>query len=67
MPEALERLVERDLALGLTDEAKRNAAVLGYNYPGNHWYADAYALVTKSGNPGANQPSWISRAWSSMF
>ena len=46
VPEALERLVECDLALGLTNEAKENAAVLGYNYPGSHWYSDAYALVT---------------------
>ena len=45
VPEALERLVECDLALGLTNEAKQNAAVLGYNYPGSHWYEDAYALV----------------------
>ena len=51
MPEALERLVECDLALGLTDEAKENAAVLGYNYPGSQWYSDAYALVTGSGVP----------------
>ena len=47
MPEALERLVECDLALGLTDEAKANAAVLGHNYPGSDWYVDAYALVTE--------------------
>ena len=51
VPEALERLVECDLALGLTDEAKANAAVLGHNYPGSEWYVDAYSLVT-SGTPG---------------
>ena len=51
VPEALERLVECDLALGLTKEAKENAAVLGYNYPGSRWYNDAYALVTGSGAP----------------
>ena len=45
VPEALERLVECDLALGLTDEAKANAAVLGHNYPGSDWYVDAYSLV----------------------
>jgi len=53
VPEALERLIECDLALGLTNEAKRNAAVLGYNYPGSKWYEDGYQLVTKTGNPGA--------------
>jgi outer membrane protein assembly factor BamD len=53
VPEALERLIECDLALGLTNEAKRNAAVLGFNYPGSKWYVDGYELVTKTGNPGA--------------
>ncbi|MDD2876501.1 MAG: outer membrane protein assembly factor BamD [Acidiphilium sp.] len=42
VPEALERLVECYLDLGLTHEAVRTAAVLGYNYPGSHWYQDAY-------------------------
>jgi outer membrane protein assembly factor BamD len=59
VPEALERLVECDLALGLTKEAQENAAVLGYNYPGSHWYEDAYALVAgNTGTPGAPQKSW---------
>jgi outer membrane protein assembly factor BamD len=67
-PEALERLVECDLALGLDAEAKRNAAVLGYNYPGSHWYKDAYALVTRTGNPGlASEKSWLGRAVDSLF
>lgn len=48
-PEALYRLVETYLTLGLVEEAKRNAAVLGYNYPGDPWYADAYALMTDRG------------------
>lgn len=48
-PEALERLVEAYLTLGLVDEAKRNAAVLGYNFPGDIWYADAYRLMTEKG------------------
>ncbi len=48
-PEALYRLVETDLTLGLTDEAKRNAAVLGFNYPGDRWYADAYRLMAQNG------------------
>jgi outer membrane protein assembly factor BamD len=62
VPEALERLVECDLALGMADEAKKNAAVLGYNYPGSHWYTDAYQLVTNTGNPGSGGPGWFSRA-----
>ena len=45
VPEALERLVECYVALGLFDEAKKNAAVLGYNFPGSDWYQDAYGLL----------------------
>jgi outer membrane protein assembly factor BamD len=48
-PEALYRLTEVYLTIGLIDEAKRNAAVLGYNYPGDPWYADAYRLMTSKG------------------
>jgi outer membrane protein assembly factor BamD len=67
VPEALERLVECDLALGLTDEAKANAAVLGYNYPGSEWYQDTYALVTGSGNPGPPPEGWFARNIGSLF
>jgi len=59
VPEALERLVECDLALGLVAEAKENAAVLGYNYPGSHWYTDSYALVTGGGSSVASRGSWF--------
>jgi outer membrane protein assembly factor BamD len=48
-PEALYRLVESYLTLGLRDEAVRDGAVLGYNYPGDHWYSEAYALLTSKG------------------
>ncbi|MDD2795600.1 outer membrane protein assembly factor BamD [Acidocella sp.] len=41
-PEALERLVECYLNLGLTGAAQRTASVLGYNYPGSSWYQSAY-------------------------
>lgn len=44
-PEALERLVESYLALGITEEAKKAAAVLGANYPGSKWYEHAYKLI----------------------
>lgn len=46
VPEALHRLVECYLALGLNAEAQASAAVLGYNYPGSVWYIDSYALMT---------------------
>jgi len=48
-PEALYRLVEANLMLGIIDEANRNAAVLGYNYPGDSWYRAAYELMQKHG------------------
>lgn len=49
-PEALYRLVEANEMMGLHVEAKRDAAVLGYNYPGDRWYAAAYKMLTDKGN-----------------
>jgi len=46
-PEALERLVETYLNLGLPDEAKKAAAVLGANYPGSEWYKRSYELIQR--------------------
>ena len=46
-PEALMRLTECYLALGIPEEAKKAAAVLGSNYPGSEWYQKAYDLVRK--------------------
>ncbi|RZJ96583.1 MAG: outer membrane protein assembly factor BamD [Brevundimonas sp.] len=65
-PEALYRLVEVYLSLGLTDEATRNGAVLGFNYPGSPWYAEAYALLTEQGAkpevaPEGQRESWLRR------
>ena len=54
--EALYRLVEAYLMLGLADEAKRNGAVLAYNYGGDPWYNDAYALLTDKGLRPATAP-----------
>lgn len=45
VPEALHRLVEANLTLGLTEEATRVAAVLGYNYPGSVWYERSFKLL----------------------
>ena len=68
VPEALLRLTESYLALGVTDEAQATAAVLGYNFPGSEWYQDSYALLTGVDlRPQANEESWISRAWNSVF
>lgn len=49
VPEALLRLTEAYTALGLDEEARRTAAVLGYNYPQSDWYEDAYKLVGQHG------------------
>jgi outer membrane protein assembly factor BamD len=57
VPEALFRLVESYLTLGLNEEARRNGAVLGYNYPGDPWYRDAYKLLTDKGLKPAVEPS----------
>ena len=45
VPEALHRLAEAYVALGIQLEAQKVAAVLGHNFPGSNWYADSYALV----------------------
>lgn len=68
VPEALHRLTEAYLALGVVDEAKATASVLGHNFPGSEWYTDSYALlVDKNVRPDADGPSWLSRAWNSVF
>ena len=56
-PEALYRLVEAYLTLGVMDEAKRNGAVLGHNFPGDRWYADAYKLLTANNLRPAIEPT----------
>lgn len=55
-PEALFRLVESYTTLGLMGEATANGAVLGYNFPGDPWYADAYRLLTDKGLQPAVAP-----------
>jgi outer membrane protein assembly factor BamD len=62
--EALMRLTEAYMALGIASEAQTAAAVLGHNFPDSRWYADAYRLVKSGGfEPQENQGSWISRAF----
>ena len=46
-PEALERLVESYLALGVPEEARRSAAVRGANYPGSEWYERSFKLIQR--------------------
>ena len=66
-PEALFRLTESYMALGVRSEAQTAAAVLGHNYPNSDWYKDAYALLQSDGlEPRENKDSWISRAWTTL-
>ena len=62
--EALERLTEAYYAIGVYNEAKAAAAVLGANYPGSTWYQSAYNLLqNRNLKPEASQGSWISKAF----
>src|SRR6185312_2707643 len=61
--EALFRLTEANLALGLTSEAQTAAAVLGHNYPSSDWYKEAYDLLQKAGlQPQVNAQSTLATA-----
>jgi outer membrane protein assembly factor BamD len=57
VPEALHRLAESYLALGIVEEARRSAAVLGHNFPGSEWYIDSYQLLEgKQVRPAPDKP-----------
>ncbi len=80
-PEALHRLVEAYVRLGVLDEAVQVAAVLGHNYPGTDWYQDSYRLLAKNGVTNVAEAqsdaqtdeeqkkkgSFISRTWRRLF
>ena len=62
--EALMRLTECYMALGIVNEAQTAAAVLGHNFPDSQWYKDAYALLQSGGTaPREDSGSWISQSW----
>ncbi|MCI5042309.1 MULTISPECIES: outer membrane protein assembly factor BamD [Donghicola] len=66
--EALHRLVESYLSLGLTDEAQTAGAILGYNYQGSEWYAETYELLTNAGlKPEAKGDSWLAKIYRQMI
>jgi outer membrane protein assembly factor BamD len=68
VPEALHRLTEIYLTLGLVDEARRTASVLGHNYPGSPWYQDSYALLVDGADPAEqDRPGFVRRVWNSVF
>ncbi len=71
-PEALHRLVESYLSIGLVGQAQASAAVLGHNYPGSTWYQDSYALMQGQGVELPKAPdskagfNMFERAWKAL-
>ena len=62
--EALMRLTEAYMALGIVNEAQTAAAVLGHNFPNSKWYKHAYSLLGKQGlQPQEHEGSWITKTW----
>lgn len=63
-PEALHRLVEGYLSLGLNAEAQSAGAILGHNFRGTEWYEDSYTLLTGQGlRPEARGNGWLARLY----
>jgi outer membrane protein assembly factor BamD len=72
VPEALHRLVEAYMSVGMTEEAQRMAAVLGHNYPGSEWYQRSFALLTEEGvapvaADEARRRGWLGRTLGAVF
>ena len=68
IPEALHRLSEAYSALGLADEARQVASVLGHNYPGSEWYIDSYALMTGSKDQNQEEKKgFFAKTWDWIF
>ncbi len=71
-PEALHRLVESYLSVGMTEEAQRMAAILGHNFPGNEWYQRTYRIMTDAGvapvaEEEARRRGWFGRTFGAVF
>ncbi|RME18349.1 MAG: outer membrane protein assembly factor BamD [Alphaproteobacteria bacterium] len=67
-PEALHRLVEAYLSLGLTDEAQAAGAILGHNFQASDWYQASYALLKKNGlEPTAKGDNWLTKIYRQMI
>jgi outer membrane protein assembly factor BamD len=65
--EALARLTEAYMSIGVVGEAQTAAAVLGHNFPDSRWYKDAYNLVKSGGvEPSENKTSYISKAFKKL-
>jgi outer membrane protein assembly factor BamD len=67
-PEALHRLVEAYLSLGLTDEAQAAGAILGHNFRSTQWYEDSYALLAENGlKPEAKGDNWLAALYRQLI
>lgn len=71
-PEALHRLVEAYLSVGMIEEAQRMGAILGHNFPGSEWYQRSYALMTQAGvtpvaEEEARRRGWFGRTFGTVF
>jgi outer membrane protein assembly factor BamD len=65
--EALARVAEAYMAMGIVDEAQTAAAILGHNYPSSQWYKDTYALITSHGlKPEEHPESWLTKAFKAV-
>ncbi len=62
VPEALHRLTEAYLALGVTSEARKTASVLGHNFPGSEWYSDSYFLFEDKPKTEPEEQPWY-KVW----
>jgi len=62
VPEALHRLTEAYIALGVTSEARKTASVLGHNFPGSEWYTDSYYLFEDKPLPDSEAKPWY-KVW----
>jgi len=68
VPEALHRLTELYLTLGMVEEARRTASVLGHNYPGSPWYQDSYVLLVEGAERDSlDRPRWFRRTFGGLF
>jgi len=72
VPEALHRLVESYVAMGIDEEARQVAAVLGHNFPGSEWYEDSYDLLSREGiaideDAIQRDPTYLQRAMRRLF
>jgi len=68
VPEALHRIAEAYAAIGMKEEAKKAASVLGHNYPGSEWYIDSYSLMTgRDVREKKEKKGLLFRAWNWVF